>query len=55
MKNLSLLTWKEIQDIEKSNSIVFVTMAPIEQSFLYRIPFLHLGLMKRRSWKKVTI
>lgn len=34
MKNLSLLTWKEIQDIDKSNSVLFVTMAPIEQHSL---------------------
>ena len=31
MKDLSLLTWKEIQDLDKEKNIVFVVMAPIEE------------------------
>ena len=31
MRNLSLLTWKEIKEIDKSKSIVFVVLAPIEE------------------------
>ena len=31
MRDLSLLTWKEIKKIDKSKSIVFVVLAPIEE------------------------
>ncbi len=31
MKDLSLLTWKEIKEIDKSKCIVFVVLAPIEE------------------------
>ena len=31
MKDLSLMTWKEIQAADKKKSIVFVVMAPIEE------------------------
>ena len=31
MQDLSLLTWKEIKEINKEKSIVFVVMAPIEE------------------------
>ena len=31
MRDLSLLTWKEIKEIDKSKSIVFVVLAPIEE------------------------
>ena len=31
MKDLSLLTWKEIKEIDKSKSIVFVVLAPLEE------------------------
>lgn len=31
MRNLSLLTWKEINKIDKTKSIVFIVMAPIEE------------------------
>ena len=29
MKDLSLLTWNEIKEIDKSKSVVFVVLAPI--------------------------
>ena len=31
MKDLSLMTWKEIKEADKQNSIVFIVMAPIEE------------------------
>lgn len=31
MKDLSLMTWKEIRELDKQRSIVFVVMAPIEE------------------------
>ena len=31
MQDLSLLTWKEIKEIDKEKSIVFAVMAPIEE------------------------
>ena len=31
MKDLSLLTWKEIREIDKTKSIIFVVLAPIEE------------------------
>ncbi|HBZ02875.1 MAG TPA: hypothetical protein DEO83_03590 [Lachnospiraceae bacterium] len=31
MRDLSLLTWKEVKEIDKRKSIVFVVMAPIEE------------------------
>ena len=31
MKDLSLLTWNEIKEIDKSKSAVFVILAPIEE------------------------
>lgn len=31
MKDLSLMTWKEIKEADKSRSVVFVVMAPIEE------------------------
>ena len=31
MKDLSLLTWKEVKEIDKRKSIVFVVIAPIEE------------------------
>lgn len=34
MKDLGLLTWKEIKNIDKEHSILFVTMAPIEEHSL---------------------
>ena len=31
MRDLSLMTWKEIKEINKKDSVVFVVMAPIEE------------------------
>ena len=31
MRDLSLLTWKEVKEIDKSKSIVFIVLAPIEE------------------------
>ena len=31
MKDLSQMTWKEIKDLDKDTSIVFIVMAPIEE------------------------
>ena len=31
MRNLSLMTWKEIKEVNKNNSVVFIVMAPIEE------------------------
>ncbi|MCR4989605.1 MAG: creatininase family protein [Lachnospiraceae bacterium] len=31
MKDLSLMTWKEIKEVNKKDSVVFVVMAPIEE------------------------
>ena len=31
MRDLSLMTWKEIKEVEKKDSVVFVVMAPIEE------------------------
>ena len=31
MKDLGLLTWNEIKEIDKSGSIVFAVLAPIEE------------------------
>ncbi len=35
MQNLSLLTWKEIREIDKKKSIIFIVMAPIEEHGLH--------------------
>ena len=31
MKDLSLMTWKEIKELDKEKSIAFIVMAPIEE------------------------
>lgn len=36
MKDLSLMTWKEIKEVDKDRSIVFAVMAPIEEHIFLR-------------------
>ncbi len=50
IKDLSLITWKEIKDIDKQNSILFVTMAPIEEHGLC-LP-LATDLIEGEHWSK---
>ncbi len=44
MRDLSLLTWKEVKEIDKSKSIVFIVLAPIEEHGTH-LP-LHIGFWK---------
>lgn len=50
MRDLSLLTWKEIKEIDKSKSIVFAVLAPIEEHGLH-LP-LATDLIEGDSWSK---
>ncbi len=65
MNDLSLLTWKEISEIDKAKSIVFVVLAPVEEHgyeqygnyALYKILPLHIGFLPvfgRVNRKKVA-
>lgn len=50
MRDLSLLTWKEIKEIDKSKSIVFVVLAPIEEHG-WHLP-LATDLIEGNCWSK---
>ena len=50
MQDLSLLTWKEIKEINKEKSIVFVVMAPIEEHG-WHLP-LATDLIEGEHWSK---
>ncbi len=50
MRDLSLLTWKEIREIDKSKSIVFVVLAPIEEHG-WHLP-LATDLIEGACWSK---
>ena len=50
MKDLSLLTWKEIKALDKEKSIVFVVLAPIEEHGLC-LP-LATDLLEGLHWSK---
>ena len=50
MQDLSLLTWKEIREINKEKSIVFVVMAPIEEHG-WHLP-LATDLIEGEYWSK---
>ena len=48
MRDLSLLTWKEIKKIDKSKSIVFAVLAPLEDQG-WHLP-LATDLMEGDGW-----
>ena len=50
MQGLSLLTWKEIKEIDKGKSIVFAVMAPIEEHG-WHLP-LATDLIEGEYWSK---
>ena len=50
MKDLSLMTWKEIKEIDKEKSIAFIMMAPIEEHGLC-LP-LATDLIEGESWSR---
>ena len=50
MQDLSLLTWKEISEIDKEKSVVFVVMAPIEEHG-WHLP-LATDLIEGEYWSK---
>ena len=50
MRDLSMLTWKEIREIDKSKSILFVVMAPIEEHG-WHLP-IATDLMEGEYWSK---
>ena len=50
MRDLSLMTWKEIKEVDKENSIVFVVMAPIEEHG-WCLP-LATDLIEGEAWSK---
>ena len=50
MKDLSQMTWKEIKDINKDKSIVFIVMAPIEEHGIH-LP-LGTDLIEGKAWSK---
>ena len=50
MKDLSLMTWKEIKEINKAKSIVFTLMAPIEEHG-WHLP-LETDLLEGNFWSK---
>ena len=50
MRDLSMLTWQEIREIDKSKSILFVVMAPIEEHG-WHLP-IATDLMEGEYWSK---
>lgn len=50
MKDLSQMTWKEIKDVNKDKSIVFIVMAPIEEHGIH-LP-LGTDLIEGEAWSK---
>ena len=50
MRDLSLMTWKEIKEIDKEKSIVFIVMAPIEEHGLC-LP-LATDLIEGEAWSR---
>ena len=50
MRDLSMITWKEIREIDKSKSILFVVMAPIEEHG-WHLP-IATDLMEGEYWSK---
>ena len=53
MQDLSLLTWKEIKELDKEKSIVFAVMAPIEEHGLH-LP-LATDLIEGEHWCKAAM
>src|SRR5574344_1819713 len=53
MKDLSLMTWKDIESLDKQKSIVFVTIAPIEEHSVC-LP-LATDLIEGEYWSKKTM
>ena len=50
MRDLSLMTWKEIKEVNKNNSVVFIVMAPIEEHGLC-LP-LATDLIEGETWSR---
>ena len=53
MRDLSLMTWKEIQDVNKENALAFIVMAPIEEHGLC-LP-LATDLIEGQAWSKAAM
>ncbi|MBP5437132.1 MAG: creatininase family protein [Treponema sp.] len=53
MRDLSLMTWKEIQEVNKENAIAFIVMAPIEEHGLC-LP-LATDLIEGQAWSKAAM